>query len=117
LNSKIHEMTQARETIVAQLKELEVGRQAQSEVETLRKELAEARQALTLKEADSAQLKDFNGWLNDELAMLMSERKWLLKERVPLVTEAVRDSKEMCDRSTISATFRVISTVWLRDGG
>jgi hypothetical protein len=60
LDSWTHDLTKARETIAAQVKELEVAQKAQSEVETLRKELAEARQALSLKEVDSAQLADFN---------------------------------------------------------
>jgi hypothetical protein len=30
----------------------------------------------------------------------MSERKWLLKESIPLVMEAVRDNKEMCEAVT-----------------
>jgi hypothetical protein len=97
LDSKGHELTQARETIAAQAKEPEVARQAQSEMEALRKELADTRQALAVKEADDAQLEDSNGRLNDALAMAMSERKWLLKKGVSLVKEAVRDSKEMCD--------------------
>jgi hypothetical protein len=79
---------------------LEVARQAQSELEILREELEDTRHALSLKEADSAQLENSNSWLNDELAAVMSELRWLLKEGIPLVMEAVRDSKEMCDAVT-----------------
>jgi hypothetical protein len=69
-------------------------------MEALRKELEDTHQALALKEADSAQLENSNSRLNDELGMVMSERRWLLREGIPLVMEAVRDSKEMCDAVT-----------------
>jgi hypothetical protein len=41
----------------------------------LQKELIEARQALAHKEVDSAQIENSNSWLNDELALVTSERK------------------------------------------
>jgi hypothetical protein len=100
LDSKKFELERARETVEAQAKDWEIAWQAPSELETLRKELEDTRRALSLKEADFAQLENSNSRLNDELAAVMSERRWLLKEGIPLVMEAVRDSKEMCDAVT-----------------
>jgi hypothetical protein len=71
----------------------------------LRKELIETRQALAHKEVDSARLENPNSRLNDELALVASERKWLLSEGVPLVKEVVRGSREMCDAVTEISCF------------
>jgi hypothetical protein len=95
LESKKFDLERARETIQAQTKELEAAQKTQSEMEALRKELKDTRRALALKEADSAQLENSNSRLNDELAAVMLEHKWLLKEGIPLVMEAIWDSKEM----------------------
>jgi hypothetical protein len=107
LNSKISELSRLRADFVkkdqeleGKNKELEAANVYQVEVEALRKELEATRHALSLKEADAAQLENSNSRLNDELAAMVAERKWLIKEGIPLVTEAVRDSREMCDAVT-----------------
>jgi hypothetical protein len=107
LNSKVFELERVRALVEAKDKELEAkvkelatAQKAQEEVETLRKELEDTRRALALKEADSAQLENSNNRMNDELAVVMSEPKWLLKEGIPLIIEAVQDTKEMCDAVT-----------------
>jgi hypothetical protein len=86
LDAQIAKLAKGGETIAAHEKELEVARKAQSEVETLRKELVETRQSLALKESNCPQPQHSNTLLNDELALVMSERKWLRKEGIPLVT-------------------------------
>jgi hypothetical protein len=79
---------------------LEGTKKAQEEVAALWKELIEARQALANKEANAAQLEDSNGRLNDEMALLAPERRWLLTDGVPMVMEAIWGSREMCDAVT-----------------
>jgi hypothetical protein len=58
--------------VVALKKKLEGAWKAKEEVAALRKELIESRQALANIEAHVTQIEDSNGWLNDEMALLVS---------------------------------------------